>query len=79
MQFLKANYFNSPPRTADEIIALLLSLHDGSSTPIFPSDIVPGLSLHNTEPDPDGGDFVAVTGINGVPVQGTVGTALPLA
>jgi hypothetical protein len=48
MQFIKANYFNSPPRTSDEITALLLSLHDGSSTPIFPSDVVPGLSLHNT-------------------------------
>jgi hypothetical protein len=49
MQFIKANYFNSPPRTADEVIALLLSLHDGSSTPILPSDVVPGLSLHNTD------------------------------
>ena len=49
MQFLKANYFNSPPRTSDELTALLLSLHDGSSTPIFPSDVVPGLSLHNTD------------------------------
>jgi hypothetical protein len=49
MLFFKANYFNSPPRTADEVIALLLSLHDGSSTPILPSDVVPGLSLHNTD------------------------------
>jgi hypothetical protein len=49
MQFIKANYFNSPPRTADEVIALLLSLHDGSSTPILPSNVVPGLSLHNTD------------------------------
>jgi hypothetical protein len=49
MQFIKANYFNSPPRTADELIALLLSLHDSSSTPIFPSNVVPGLSLHNTD------------------------------
>jgi hypothetical protein len=49
MQFIKANYFNSPPRTSDEITALLLALHDGSSTPIFPSNVVPGLSLHNTD------------------------------
>jgi hypothetical protein len=49
MQFIKANYFNSPPRTADEIIALLLSLHGGSSTPILSSNVVPGLSLHNTD------------------------------
>ena len=49
MQFLKANYFNAPPRTSDELIALLLSIHDGSTTPIFPSDVVPGLSLHNTD------------------------------
>jgi hypothetical protein len=49
MQFIKANHFNSPPRTSDEITALLLSLHDGTSTPIFPSDVVPGLSLHNTD------------------------------
>jgi hypothetical protein len=31
MQFFKANYFNSPPRTADEVIALLLSLHFSTS------------------------------------------------
>jgi hypothetical protein len=49
MQFIKANYFNSPPRTADEVIALLLAPHDGSSTPILPSNVVPGLSLHNTD------------------------------
>ena len=49
MQFLKANYFNSPPRTSDELTALLLAIHDGSSTPIHPSDVVPGLSLHNTD------------------------------
>jgi hypothetical protein len=49
MQFIKANYFNSPPRTSDELTALLLSFHDGSSTPIFPSDVVPGLTLHNTD------------------------------
>jgi hypothetical protein len=49
MQFLKANYFNSPPRTSAEIIALLLSLHDDTHTPIFIADVVPGISLHNTD------------------------------
>ena len=49
MQFLKSNYFNSPPRTSDEIVALLLSVHDGTPTPIQPSDVVPGVSLHNTD------------------------------
>jgi hypothetical protein len=29
--------------------ALLLHVHDGISTPIFPSEVVPGLSLHNTD------------------------------
>jgi hypothetical protein len=49
MQFLKANFFNSPPRTADELAALLLAVHDGSSTPILPCTVVPGISLHNTD------------------------------
>jgi hypothetical protein len=49
MQFIKANYFNSPPRTSDEITTLLLALHYGTSTPVFPSDVAPGLSLHNTD------------------------------
>ncbi|MDR2482615.1 MAG: hypothetical protein LBD08_03175 [Treponema sp.] len=49
MQFIKANYFNSPPRTPDELIALLLSVHSGSWTPILPAAVVPGLSLHNTD------------------------------
>jgi hypothetical protein len=63
MQFFKANYFNSPPRTADELVALLLSLHDGSSTPIFPSDVVPGLSLHNT----DGHGMLVKLFMDGIP------------
>ncbi|MDR2485683.1 MAG: hypothetical protein LBD55_09840 [Treponema sp.] len=49
MQFLKANFFNSPPRTADELAALFLAVHDGGSTPILPCTVVPGLSLHNTD------------------------------
>ena len=49
MHFLKANFFNAPPRTGDELVALLLSLHDGTPTPIMPGDVVPGLSLHNTD------------------------------
>jgi hypothetical protein len=49
MHFLKANYFNSPPRTADEIVALLLAIHDGTPTPILESDVIPGISLHNTD------------------------------
>jgi hypothetical protein len=36
MQFIKANYFNPPPRTPDELIALLQSVHGGSWTPILP-------------------------------------------
>ena len=49
MRFLKNNFFNSPPRTSDEMTALLLHVHDSTITPIFPSDVVPGLSLHNTD------------------------------
>jgi hypothetical protein len=49
MQFIKANFFNSPPRTGDELAALLLSIHDATPTPIAPTDVVPGLSLHNTD------------------------------
>ena len=49
MQFLKANFFNSPPRTSDEIVALLLSPHDGAYTPIAVPDVIPGVSLHNTD------------------------------
>ena len=49
MQFLKANFFNAPPRTTDELVALLLPVHDATPTPILPSDVVPGLSLHNTD------------------------------
>jgi hypothetical protein len=62
MQFIKANYFNSPPRTSDEITALL-SFHDGSSTPIFPNDVVPGLTLHNT----DGHSIMLKLFMNAVP------------
>ena len=49
MQFLKANFFNAPPRTSGELAALLLSVHDGNPTPILPCGVVPGLSLHNTD------------------------------
>jgi hypothetical protein len=49
MQFLKANFFNMPPRTGDEFAALLLTVHDGTPTPIPPADVVPGISLHNTD------------------------------
>ena len=49
MRFLKNNWFNAPPRSSDEMVALLLHVHDGIATPIFPSDVVPGLSLHNTD------------------------------
>jgi hypothetical protein len=49
MQFIKANFFNSPPRTSDELAALLLSAHDTTPTPILPPEVVPGLSLHNTD------------------------------
>ena len=49
MQFLKSNFFNAPPRTSDEIVALLLSLHDGTPTPILAPDVIPGISLHNTD------------------------------
>jgi hypothetical protein len=49
MQFLKANFFNAPPRTGDELAALLLPAHDATPTPILPADAVPGLSLHNTD------------------------------
>jgi hypothetical protein len=65
MQFMKANYFNSPPRTSDELIALLLSLHGGSSSPILPSDVVPGLSLHNT----DGHGMLIKLFMDGVPLD----------
>jgi hypothetical protein len=49
MHFFKNNYFNSPPRTSDEMVGLLLHIHDGNPTPIFPSEVIPGLSLHNTD------------------------------
>jgi hypothetical protein len=49
MHFLKNNFFNAPPRTNDELISLLLSIHDGTPTPIFPAEVVPGLTLHNTD------------------------------
>ncbi|MDR2482055.1 MAG: hypothetical protein LBD08_00305 [Treponema sp.] len=49
MQFMKANYINFPPRTAGELAALLLSVHDGSSTLILPGNVAPGLSLHNRD------------------------------
>ena len=49
MHFLKTNFFNASPRTGDELVALLLSIHDGTPTPIAPCDVVPGLSLHNTD------------------------------
>ena len=49
MQFLKANFFNAPPRTSDELAGLLLAVHDGSPTPILPCGVVPGVSLHNTD------------------------------
>ena len=48
MRFLKDNFFNAPPRTGDELAALLLSAHDGHPTPILPPEVSPGLSLHNT-------------------------------
>jgi hypothetical protein len=49
MRFLKNNFFNSPPRTSSEMAALLLHVHDGVLTPILPSGVIPGLSLHNTD------------------------------
>ena len=49
MRFLKNNFFNAPPRTSDEMTALLLHVHDSVTTPIFPGTVVPGLSLHNTD------------------------------
>jgi hypothetical protein len=49
MQFLKSNFFNAPPRTNDELVSLLLPVHDGTPTPIAPCDVVPALSLHNTD------------------------------
>jgi hypothetical protein len=49
MRILHGSYFNSPPRTGDERIALLLSLADRHPSPIPRSDTVPGLSLHNTD------------------------------
>ena len=49
MQYIKANFFNSPPRTGDELAALLLGPRDTTPTPIAPADVVPGLSLHNTD------------------------------
>ena len=49
MHFLKSNFFNAPPRTSDELTALLLAVHDGTPTAITPCDVVPGLSLHNTD------------------------------
>jgi hypothetical protein len=49
MHFLKANFFNAPPRTNDELISLLLPVHDGTPTPIAPCGVVPGISLHNTD------------------------------
>jgi hypothetical protein len=49
MQFLKANFFNAPPRTTDELVALMLTVHDGTPTPVYPADVVPGVSLHNTD------------------------------
>jgi hypothetical protein len=49
MHFLKNNFFNSPPRTNDELVSLLLPVHDGTPTPIAPCDVVPGITLHNTD------------------------------
>jgi hypothetical protein len=49
MRFLKSNYFNSPPRTGEELIALGLAVHDGVPTPIHTAEVVPGVSLHNTD------------------------------
>jgi hypothetical protein len=49
MRFLHGNYFNSPPRTGDERVALLLHVRDSRPTPIPPPDAVPGLTLHHTD------------------------------
>jgi hypothetical protein len=49
MHLLKNNFFNAPPRANDELVSLLVSVHDGTPTPIVPCDVVPGLSLHNTD------------------------------
>jgi hypothetical protein len=49
MHFLKNNFFNAPPRANDELVALLLSVHDGTPPPIALCDVVPGLSPHNTD------------------------------
>ena len=63
MRFLKANCFNSPPRTSDELTGLLLAAHDYHFTPVLPSDVVPGLSLHNT----DGHGILVKLFMDGVP------------
>ncbi|MDR2479913.1 MAG: hypothetical protein LBD48_11450 [Treponema sp.] len=38
---LTMHFFNSPPRTNDELVAFLLSIHDGTPTPIELCDMVP--------------------------------------
>ena len=49
MRFMKDNFFHSPPRTSAELVALLIALHDGTPTPIFAADVIPGVSLHGTD------------------------------
>jgi hypothetical protein len=44
MRFLKNNYFNAPPRTSDEMAALLLAVHDGTATPILASNVISGMN-----------------------------------
>jgi hypothetical protein len=48
MRSIKDTYFNSPPRTSDELAALLLSSPDDLPDIIPRSDVAPGLSLHNS-------------------------------